>query len=120
MSVEEALAELVVRTVGEQLRPLWQRVQELERALSPMKALFEALGLYLPGEALPARCGIAGCGRAARTKGYCGAHYQKLRLLIRTGRRPPGWRDHPAPDSVLDVRLPRGRAAPRRPLRAKR
>src|SRR4051794_28690162 len=33
-------------------------------------------------------CAIIGCRKSSRSKGYCAAHYQKLRMLIRTNRRP--------------------------------
>lgn len=56
-------------------------------------------------------CAIKDCARPARTKGYCAAHYQKLRMLARTDRLPPGWKDFADPHSVEDVVLPRGRAA---------
>lgn len=56
-------------------------------------------------------CAIIGCGNPARSKGYCSAHYQKLRMLIRTNRRPDAWIDDAAQSSVPDVVLPRGRAA---------
>ncbi|MGA9525700.1 MAG: cell wall protein [Myxococcaceae bacterium] len=56
-------------------------------------------------------CAVIGCPRSARTKGYCSAHYQKLRMLTRTNRRPPEWVDFAPPKSVKDVVLPRGRAA---------
>ncbi len=59
----------------------------------------------------PRTCGLQGCGRERRSKGYCPAHYQKLRLLERTGRRPATWVDEPTPGTVEDVVLPRGRAA---------
>ncbi|MBN8470920.1 vegetative protein [Corallococcus exiguus] len=55
-------------------------------------------------------CAVIGCKRQSRSKGYCSAHYQKLRLLIRTGRRPDAWVDGAKPQSVPDVTLPRGRA----------
>jgi len=55
-------------------------------------------------------CAIIGCRRPSRTKGYCAAHYQKLRMLDRTSRLPSGWTDFAAPNSVEDVVLPRGRA----------
>jgi hypothetical protein len=69
------------------------------------------------------RCAVIGCKRPSRSKGYCSAHYQKLRLLVKTGRRPVEWVDGARPQSVQDVVLPRGRAAskalqetaPRRP-----
>jgi hypothetical protein len=53
---------------------------------------------------------VIGCPRQARTKGYCSAHYQKLRNLTKTNRRPPEWVDFAPPHSVEDVVLPRGRA----------
>nr|WP_164933409.1 vegetative protein [Corallococcus coralloides] len=55
-------------------------------------------------------CAVIGCKRQSRSKGYCSAHYQKLRLLIRTGRRPDAWVDGAKSQSVPDVTLPRGRA----------
>jgi len=56
-------------------------------------------------------CAINGCGKPSRTKGYCAAHYQKLRMLEKTGRRPSAWVDYANPNSVEDIKLPRGRAA---------
>jgi histone H1/5 len=56
-------------------------------------------------------CAVKNCARPARSKGYCSAHYQKLRLLIKTGRRPTDWVDDAKPRSVNDMKLPRGRAA---------
>ncbi len=56
-------------------------------------------------------CAIKGCGKPSRTKGYCAAHYQKLRMLEKTNRRPSEWTDYAAANSVEDIKLPRGRAA---------
>jgi hypothetical protein len=56
-------------------------------------------------------CAIIGCGKPSRTKGYCAAHYQKLRMLEKTNRRPAAWADYAEPDTVEDIKLPRGRAA---------
>lgn len=56
-------------------------------------------------------CAIIGCGSPSRTKGYCAAHYQKLRMLTKTNRRPSSWVDYAPANSVEDVKLPRGRAA---------
>jgi len=56
-------------------------------------------------------CAVIGCRRPARSKGYCSAHYQKLRLLVKSGRRPASWVDDAAPRSVPEIVLPRGRAA---------
>jgi hypothetical protein len=64
-----------------------------------------------PGTANDRGCAIRGCRNSSRTKGYCAAHYQKLRMLIRTNRRPPAWTDYAAANSVADIVLPRGRAA---------
>lgn len=55
-------------------------------------------------------CAIIGCKRDARSKGYCAAHYQKLRMLARTGRLPAGWTEYAPANSVKDMVLPRGRA----------
>lgn len=55
-------------------------------------------------------CAIQGCKRASRAKGYCSAHYQKLRMLARTNRLPADWKEFAAPQSVKDLKLPRGRA----------
>ena len=56
-------------------------------------------------------CAIIDCGQPARTKGYCAAHYQKLRMLVKTNRRPAAWSEYAPPNSVPDLVLPRGRAA---------
>jgi hypothetical protein len=56
-------------------------------------------------------CAIIGCGKPSRTKGYCAAHYQKLRMLEKTNRRPTNWVDYAQSNSVEDIKLPRGRAA---------
>lgn len=64
-------------------------------------------------------CAIIGCGSPSRTKGYCAAHYQKLRMLTKTNRRPAAWEDYAKPNSVEDVKLPRGRAAAKALAQAK-
>ena len=56
-------------------------------------------------------CAIIDCGSPSRTKGYCAAHYQKLRMLTKTNRRPSAWKDYAEANSVEDIKLPRGRAA---------
>ncbi len=55
-------------------------------------------------------CAVIGCGKPARSKGYCAAHYQKYRNLERTGRLPSDWKPDASPNSVRNVALPRGRA----------
>jgi histone H1/5 len=62
-------------------------------------------------EASGRRCAVIGCKRPSRSKGYCSAHYQKLRLLVKSDRRPDSWVDDAKPQSVEEVVLPRGRAA---------
>ncbi|KFE68625.1 hypothetical protein [Hyalangium minutum] len=64
-------------------------------------------------------CAIIGCGSPSRTKGYCAAHYQKLRMLTKTNRRPDSWVDYAKPNSVEDLKLPRGRAAAKALAQAK-
>lgn len=59
------------------------------------------------------QCAIIGCRRPARSKGYCSAHYQKLRLLVKTNRRPASWVDDAQPNTVPEIVLPRGRASQR-------
>ena len=56
-------------------------------------------------------CAVIGCERQSRSKGYYSAHYQKMRLLMKTNRLPAEWKDDAQPQSVRDVQLPRGRAA---------
>lgn len=56
-------------------------------------------------------CAIIDCGGVSRTKGYCAAHYQKFRMLDRTGRLPSDWVANAEPGTVMNVELPRGRPA---------
>lgn len=55
-------------------------------------------------------CAVIDCGRPARSKGYCAAHYQKFRMLEKTDRLPADWVADAAPNSVENIMLPRGRA----------
>jgi hypothetical protein len=55
-------------------------------------------------------CAIKGCGKKMRSKGYCAAHYQKFRMLEKTNRLPADWVADAAPNSVKNIKLPRGRA----------
>ncbi|HZA13290.1 MAG TPA: cell wall protein [Myxococcaceae bacterium] len=138
MSVEDAFRALIRNEIESQLAPLRDAL-ELFRAragdlealgvlahqLSPLTALFAPAGAAAPlaprvvrgrrgrpaGPGSSRGCAIRGCRRPARTKGYCAAHYQKLRMLTRTNRRPSAWVDFAPQGSVDDVVLPRGRAA---------
>jgi hypothetical protein len=55
-------------------------------------------------------CALEGCGKPARSKGYCAAHYQKYHMLQKTGRLPADWVEFAPEGSVKNVTLPRGRA----------
>lgn len=56
-------------------------------------------------------CAVIGCDKPVRSKGYCGAHYQKYANLRKTGRAEEfGWTDDAPPHSVTNPSLPRGRA----------
>ena len=138
MSVENAFRAMIRNEIESQLAPL-REVVDLLRAhsadlqalgtlahqLSPITAFLSPYAGEAPAPKLvrgrTARadrseengrgCAIRGCRRPARTKGYCAAHYQKLRMLTRTNRRPTSWEEFAAPGSVEDVVLPRGRAA---------
>jgi hypothetical protein len=65
-------------------------------------------------------CAVIGCGRPARSKGYCAAHYQKFRMLDRTGRLPSDWVADADPSSVKNIALPRGRAGAKALAEAKK
>ena len=96
------LTSLLSSLVGEPVRPTRRRGRPPgKKAGAGLRAA--------PGEK-GRPCAVIGCPRASRTKGYCSAHYQKLRMLTRTNRRPPEWIDFADPQSVKDVVLPRGRA----------
>ena len=130
MSVDQAFRKMIRREVETQLRPLQHAVTELGvlRALAErLQPIANFLGGAPFGASLALRrgpgrppgsvkakgrrgrrptgandrpCAIIGCGRPSRTKGYCAAHYQKLRMLIRTKRRPSAWSDYAPADSV--------------------
>jgi hypothetical protein len=130
--LERSLATLAgLREVTDQLSPLLgQQGREVvrraqaqaapqraapQRAAAPARAPAAAPAPRAKVEAPAAerRCAVIGCKRPSRSKGYCSAHYQKLRLLIRTNRRPADWVDDAKPQSARDLKLPRGRAAAR-------
>jgi hypothetical protein len=138
MSVEDAFRTLIRNEIESQLAPFREAVDLLrERSadlqalgvlahqLSPITAFLSPyagepagpklararIGRPSGVDASGGSCAIRGCRRPARTKGYCAAHYQKLRMLTRTNRRPATWTDFASPGSVEDVVLPRGRAA---------
>jgi hypothetical protein len=133
--LESGTADLdALRSVAERLAPLAQVVGPLFGANAPAAGKAGRRPVGRPGRpaavvSAPAaggkrrgrkpavteggarECAIKGCGKPSRTKGYCAAHYQKLRMLEKTNRRPSEWADYANPNSVEDIKLPRGRAA---------
>jgi hypothetical protein len=133
MSVDKMLREMVADEVARALEPIHAALAELQANAGVLEKLAAALGQPLkrgPGrppklaKAAPAAgrrgrkasvdgkraCAVQGCGRPARSKGYCAAHYQKYRMLDRTGRLPSDWVADAPPNSVTNIKLPRGRA----------
>lgn len=141
VSVEEAFRTLIRNEVEAQfatMRDTLNQLQDLAQQLAPLTALVASFTGGRVAPVAPRRvgrppkalatgaeagrprattganaraCAIIGCPRPARTKGYCSAHYQKLRMLTKTNRLPATWVDFAPPQSVPDVVLPRGRAA---------
>ncbi len=137
MSVDKMLRDMVADEVARALAPVHAALAELQANSLVVARLAAALGQPIkrgPGRppkstfgAAPAvktgakrgrkpstdgkrDCAVEGCGRPARSKGYCAAHYQKFRMLDRTGRLPSDWKADAAPNSVTNIKLPRGRA----------
>ncbi|MFB1480622.1 cell wall protein [Corallococcus sp. RDP092CA] len=131
--LESGTADLdALRSVAERLAPLAQVVGPLFGASAPAAGKAGRRPAGRPARVVSApvaaggkrrgrkpaavdggarECAIKGCGKPSRTKGYCAAHYQKLRMLEKTNRRPAEWADYANPNSVEDIKLPRGRAA---------
>lgn len=76
----------------------------------PLFTLTQSQQARTRGPGTASGCAIIGCGNPNRTKGYCAAHYQKLRMLEKTKRRPASWKDYAKPGTVADLIMPRGRA----------
>lgn len=135
MSVDKMLRDMVADEVARALGPVHAALAELQGNGAIISRLAAALGQPLkrgpgrppkslfataPVKAKGAKrgrkpsskrdCAVIGCGRPARSKGYCAAHYQKFRMLDRTGRLPSDWVADAAPSSVKNLALPRGRA----------
>ncbi len=126
--LEEGTQDLdTLRNVAERLSPMAAAMAPLFGAQAPKQVAKRAGGRPPKTTAAPAAggkkrgrkpagggarvCAIIGCGSPSRTKGYCAAHYQKLRMLTKTNRRPAAWVDYAEPNTVEDIVLPRGRAA---------
>lgn len=134
MSVDKMLRDMVADEVARALGPVHAALAELQghgaiigrlaavlgqpikrgpgrppkNAFAPVKARGAKRGRKASGEVR--ECAVIGCGRPARSKGYCAAHYQKYRMLDRTGRLPSDWVADASPSSVKNLELPRGRA----------
>jgi hypothetical protein len=140
MSVDKAFREMISAEVEQQLKSFQNTIARDLGALRALAERLSPIAGLLGGGLLPSRrrgpgrppgsgrkaagrrgqrtrlpaggaCAIIGCKRPSRTKGYCSAHYQKLRMLSRSNRRPSDWKDYAPPQSVTDLVLPRGRAA---------
>jgi hypothetical protein len=136
MSVDKAIRDMVRDEIEAAIGPLAQAVAQIQSQGGVLAQLSAAFGGAKRGPGRPPNpfklgrplltggrkrtraqngqndrgCALIGCKRPARSKGYCAAHYQKLRSLQRTGRMPSDWKDFAPPNSVKDVILPRGRA----------
>jgi hypothetical protein len=114
MSLDNSIRELVAAEVARALAPLRAQLKALAAAST---SAANKRGPGRPVKDIAGRtsnagrkCALQGCGRPARSKGYCAAHYQKYRQLERTGRLPLDWKPDAKANSVRNVQLPRGRA----------
>ncbi len=109
------LASLVARLaeVAKRLAPGPQQEVSRQRPGHDARPPQPAPAQHLPPRPPPATtaraCAVIGCQRPHRSQGYCGAHYQKRRLMMATGRLHSAWVEDAAPRSIPDVILPRGR-----------
>lgn len=136
MSVDKLMREMVASEVARALEPVNAALAELQSNSAIIGRLALALGQPIkrgPGRPSPKtppvagreakrgnrtrssstkrECAVIGCGKPTLSRGYCAAHYQKFRMLDRTGRRPADWVPDAAPASVQNIVLPRGRRA---------
>lgn len=135
MSVDKMMREMVASEVARALEPVNAAIAELRNNSALVGRLALALGQPIKrgpgrpsqktsqaGARRPKRggqkssstkreCAVIGCGKRTLSRGYCAAHYQKFRMLDRTGRRPSDWVPDAAPASVQNIVLPRGRHA---------
>lgn len=115
--VHAALAELQTSSalVGRLALALGQPIKRgpgrPPRKTSPVAARAPKRANQKGSSSTKRECAVIGCGKPTLSRGYCAAHYQKFRMLDRTGRRPADWVPDAAPDSVQNIVLPRGRRA---------
>lgn len=137
MSFDALLQDVIQKEVARALGPFTAVIEQLRAQGAVTARLASVLGAPMPAapkrvalvpaakpgrkpkavsevaaavDGAPRGCAIEGCGRPARSKGYCAAHYQKFRMLQKTGRLPEGWVEFAPEGSVQNVTLPRGRA----------
>jgi hypothetical protein len=138
MSFDKVLRQLIQEEIRTAIGPLTSAIGELQQnnVASQLAALFNGTvpgvkrgpgrprKVALLGRAPAARaakpmtvradsdraCAVISCRRPMRSKGYCAAHYQKLRMLTKTRRLPADWKADAKPQTVKDLVLPRGRA----------
>jgi len=128
MSFDKLLKDAVRDEVTRAIAPLAAAVEQLKSQGLIVGRLAAALGTGPARRGRPVKvpvgrgkkgkasaggqrvCALENCGRPARSKGYCAAHYQKYRMLEKTGRLPADWAEFAPEGSVKNVTLPRGRA----------
>ncbi|MDP1920955.1 MAG: cell wall protein [Myxococcales bacterium] len=142
-SVDQLLRSMVQAEVERAIGPLAAALQQQGEVLGrfaaafgapikrgpgrPRKLAFGAVAAPKAARAVKASsssgktlCAVIGCKRPARAKGYCAAHYQKYRMLSKTGRLPSDWVEEASPQSVKNLVLPRGRAGAKALAEAKK
>ena len=134
MAIEDEVRAIVDAEMERRLAPLREAMQQVANAASAFAGAVggqdggrrpptvSRRGATMPTAGRGRRsiqgrraCAVIGCNRDARSKGYCSAHYQKRRNLLKK-KHPAAtaWKDNAPPNSVEDVKLPRGRAASRK------
>lgn len=134
MSVDRMMREMVASEIARALEPVHAALAEFRSHGEVVGRLASALGQPIkrgPGRPPKASavadlgtkrrgrnsasstrgCAVIDCSRPAHSRGYCTAHYQKFRMLDRTGRRPADWVPDAEPSTVRNIVLPRGRRA---------
>lgn len=114
----QSQSQIVSRLAGAFGAPLERPVGRPAKAFKPQ--LRKASVAKNGDDEGSSECAIAECGRPARSKGYCAAHYQKFRMLEKTGRLPSDWKEYAAAGSVKNLTLPRGRAGAKALAEAKK
>lgn len=142
MSLDKLLRDVVREEVTRAMGPLNDTIGRLQaqsaivarlgdafgvRAKLPLAKALKAVKVGKAGKRAaavagdgPRACALEDCGRPARSKGYCAAHYQKYRMLQKTGRLPSDWVEFAPVGSVKNLTLPRGRAGAKALAEAKK